>query len=196
MAKRKSNSISIRSVLLALVAFGLVWAGWDFLQFAKRTSNLAPPPSVPMTGAVALTGGSGIRIAAGIELVESQNVTRLLISGVHPDATIPDLQQISGGKDETYACCIDLDFNARSTVQNAEEIAPWVEAHGFSTIIVVTSDFHMPRALLLLERELPETELIPYPVTSAIDPNEIWTEKWSFRGTIVEWAKWRVTQLS
>ena len=64
-------------------------------------------------------------------------------------------------------CCIDLDYRATNTVGNTQETALWAEVHEFSSLIVVTSSHHMPRAFLELRRTLPTTSLSAYPVLAA-----------------------------
>jgi uncharacterized SAM-binding protein YcdF (DUF218 family) len=41
-------------------------------------------------------------------------------------------------------------------------------------LIVVTSNWHMPRAMVELRHQLPEIKLIPYPVISEHMKNESW----------------------
>ena len=42
----------------------------------------------------------------------------------------------------------------------------WALEHGFRSLIVVTSAYHMPRALAELAHQLPDAALIPFPVVS------------------------------
>ena len=46
--------------------------------------------------------------------------------------------------------------------------------HRYGSIIVVTSNYHMPRALAELARALPDVTLIPYPVVD----NNVHVERW------------------
>ena len=45
------------------------------------------------------------------------------------------------------ACCVDLDYSALNTLGNAMQARRWALEHGFHSLIVVTSAYHMPRAL-------------------------------------------------
>jgi uncharacterized SAM-binding protein YcdF (DUF218 family) len=64
-------------------------------------------------------------------------------------------------------CCVDLGYEARNTIGNALETRRGLAAHGQrGPVIVVTSNYHMPRALAELAHELPGTELVPFPVVS------------------------------
>lgn len=175
-------------VLLAFVAF-------DFLMFARRASESVPATARPADAIVALTGGSGRRIAAGIELMSAGRGQRLLISGVNPDVDMDDLIALAGGSPETYACCVDIGYRAETTIGNAEETAAWAYERGYTHLIIVTSDYHMPRSLLLLQRAMPDITLQPYPVRTVVDPSAVLSDSRSFRGVLTEWAKWRVTAL-
>jgi len=46
-----------------------------------------------------------------------------------------------------------------STIEDARLCRPVVERHGITGLIVVTSDFHVPRARFLFEREFPKFRL-------------------------------------
>jgi uncharacterized SAM-binding protein YcdF (DUF218 family) len=174
-------------VVLALVAF-------DFLMFARRASELVPATARQADAIVALTGGSGLRIAAGIDLMSAGRGQRLLISGVNPDVDMDDLVALAGGSPDIYACCVDIGYRAETTIGNAEETAAWAYERGY-THLIVTSDYHMARSLLLLQRAMPDITLQPYPVRTVVDPSAVLGDSKSFRGVLTEWAKWRVTAL-
>ena len=55
---------------------------------------------------------------------------------------------------------------ALNTFGNAIETKRWASEHNFNSLIIVTSNWHMPRAMTELERQLPDTRLIAYPVIS------------------------------
>ncbi len=179
---------------LVLVLAGLaVWAAADFLGFCRRTAALAPPARIAGDAAISLTGGGGERIAAGIALVEQRVAERLLVSGVHPDVTIAEIAALAGGSPDVYACCVDIGYVAETTRGNAEETASWAKEWNYDDLIVVTSDYHMPRSLILLERAMPYVRLAPYPVRTRIDPSRPFSDWRTFKGLVWEWSKWRVT---
>ncbi len=53
---------------------------------------------------------------------------------------------------------------AATTHDNGVETAAWANAHNMHSLIIVTADYHMPRALLEIRRALPGAQLIPDPV--------------------------------
>ena len=160
--------------LAAIFVVLLVWCT-GLLAFAARVDRLTPAddPS-PADGIVALTGGSGERISAGVRLLEDGHAKRLLISGVGQHVTRGELQIIVGAAKPLFDCCVDLGFQAANTLGNARETAAWARGHGFKTLILVTADYHMPRARLELRAALPEATVETYPVAT----NELKTGDW------------------
>lgn len=193
MAKGRPFRLPWKRATLAAL---LVVAALDFLAFRGRLIEAAPTPDPRGDAIIALTGGSGLRISAGVRLLEEGRGERLLISGVNPDITRDELAERAGGSAELYACCIDFGYEAESTAGNAREAAAWAGAHDYRSLVVVTSDYHMPRALWHLGRAMPDTALIPAPVSTRIDPASAFTDPRSFRGLVQEWFKWRVTSLT
>ena len=62
--------------------------------------------------------------------------------------------------DNYFACCIDLDRSALNTFGNALETKRWAREHNFNSLIVVTSNWHMPRAMAEVAHQLPDVALI------------------------------------
>jgi uncharacterized SAM-binding protein YcdF (DUF218 family) len=184
-----------RRLVLIFFAALAMFALFDFWAFCLFASKLTPDPEVKGEAAIALTGGSGMRIAAGVELVSRGAVPQLLVSGVHPDVTMDDIAKLGGGPAETYDCCVTLGRMAATTVGNANEAGEWTRENGYGSIILVTSDYHMPRSLILMDQVMPDIDMIIYPVRTRIDPSRPLSSFKTFRSLFQEWMKWRVTKL-
>ena len=92
-----------------------------------------------------------------------------------------------------YDCCVDLGFEAIDTVGNARETAEWARARGYDRLILVTADYHMPRALLELRGAMPHVRLTPYPVaTEDVDARRWWKTPQGRRLMVVEYDKYLV----
>ena len=171
-------------MILVLWAVGL-WA------FSVRVDQLTPPADpANADGVVALTGSSD-RIAVAMKLLEDGRATRMLISGVNPEASRADIKGVAKATRRYYDCCVDLGFQATDTVGNARETAAWAKAKNFHSLIVVTSDFHMPRAMLELHEALPDAVLTPYPVkTSDLDAGHWWKSGGGARRMTIEYCKY------
>jgi uncharacterized SAM-binding protein YcdF (DUF218 family) len=128
------------------LALLLAWA----LGFGLFLLSLGKPLEDRKTDAiVVLTGGSG-RIDRGLAVLRAGDAKRMLVSGVDPDVRPVELAvqfRIDRG---LMACCIDLGWQAIDTRSNAEETAKWVQRHGFKSVRLVTTDWHMPRARMEL----------------------------------------------
>jgi uncharacterized SAM-binding protein YcdF (DUF218 family) len=126
----------------------------------------AEPRSLPRTdGIVALTGGPD-RIPDAVAWLAKGQGDRLLISGVSQNISMDQLAQKAPRLKGWLDCCIDLDHQARNTVGNAEETRRWAEMRGYRSLVVVTSSYHMPRAMLELKRHMPRIELVAAPVVT------------------------------
>ena len=178
--------------LVGLMLVGVIWAAGLF-AFADRVDRSPPaPPPDAADGVVALTGaGSNERIIAGVELLEAGKAKRMLVSGVNKDATRDDIRAVSKAVRKIYDCCVDLGFTAADTVGNARETAEWAQAMRYDSLIVVTADYHMPRAMLELRSAMPDTTLQAYPVaTPVINAHYWWRTGKSARLMITEYSKY------
>ncbi|MDB5451662.1 MAG: hypothetical protein JWO33_240 [Caulobacteraceae bacterium] len=180
----------MKSVALFLIVLMLWTVG--LLAFAARVDKSTPAEEPETAQAiVALTGNATMRITTGVKLLELNKGKRLLVSGVNPEVRPAELQAVSKATRGVYDCCIDLGFKATDTKGNASEIAGWAEAHDYSRLIVVTADYHMPRAILELRGAMPNAELTPYPIrTAELDSAHWWRTGRSARRMILEYSKY------
>lgn len=148
---------------LAIVA--LLWGG-GLALFIDALHDARAPTSVKAEGVVVYTGVGGQRISTGMSLLSLGAADRLLISGVNPAIEKDEIKSLWAGDTSDFECCVDLGREAQSTVGNAIEVRDWALSHGFTRLILVTSDYHMPRAILETRDQLPDAEIIAYPVQS------------------------------
>ncbi|HYD45637.1 MAG TPA: YdcF family protein [Phenylobacterium sp.] len=178
--------------LAGLLVVLMIWAV-GLMAFAARIDRSTPAPDpAPADGIVALTGAaSNQRIAAATRLLETEKGKRMLVSGVNREATREDIRGLSRAARRLYDCCVDLGFTAATTLGNAEETAEWARANRYKSLIIVTADYHMPRALLELRAANPGVELQAYPVaTPVLDPANWWKSGGGARLMIVEYLKY------
>jgi uncharacterized SAM-binding protein YcdF (DUF218 family) len=157
-------TIGIVAALVAIVGF---------LWFAFNISADEPHVERKADGIVVLTGAAS-RIPDAIELLAAERGKRLLITGVHRATSAKEIARLTPLYSKFFTCCIDLDRSALNTFGNALETRRWAREHNFSSLIVVTSNWHMPRAMAELSHQLPDVALIAFPVTSEKVKNEPW----------------------
>lgn len=182
----------MKTLTLLLVLAGLWLVGlW---AFGSRVAGSTPAPDPPEADAiVALTGASTLRLEAAVELLQEGLGQRLLISGVNREATRDQVRATLTSAGRAFDCCVDLGFKAENTQGNARETAAWVAYHHYKTLIVVTADFHMPRALLELHATMPRATLYAYPVqTGVLNAKRWWARPEDARRMIVEYCKYLV----
>jgi uncharacterized SAM-binding protein YcdF (DUF218 family) len=155
----------MRSVGWKLAALCVVLLVAGFVFFISQLPNEEVAIDGNADGIVVLTGGTA-RVPDSLELLASGKGKRLLITGVFPGTTLTDIKRQVVNYDKLLSCCVDLDYSALNTLGNAVQTRQWAEQHNFRTLIVVTSAYHMPRALAEVAHQLPDATLIPYPVVS------------------------------
>lgn len=173
--------------MAGLILVCIVGGFFFFINEIPKSERVSTPNA---DGIVVLTGEAD-RITLAVDLLSNGKGKRLLISGVNPTTTrnalVAHLPQFSA----LFDCCIDLDYRALNTVGNAEETGRWVIDQKFKSVIVVTSNYHMPRSLLEMARVLPDIELTPYPViTDRIDIYAWWSDTESFQLLVSEYLKY------
>nr|WP_255608728.1 YdcF family protein [Methylosinus sp. Sm6] len=137
-----------------------------FIGFALSLERAEPVLTVQADGVVVLTGGSD-RIQEAAELLARGQARRLLITGVNKSTRGAEIAKLLPVSRQLFDCCIDLGYEALDTAGNAAETRAWAMARGIDgSLIVVTSNYHMPRALVELSAALPGVELYPFPVIS------------------------------
>src|SRR5471032_471700 len=154
-------------------AAGAVLLGAGFCWFVLSIPSEEVTLDRKADGIVALTGAAA-RIPDAIELLAAERGKRLLISGVHRDTRAREIARLTPLYSKFFTCCIDLDRSALNTFGNALETKRWAHEHNFTSLIVVTSNWHMPRAMAEMAHQLQEATLTAYPVMS----EKVKTEPW------------------
>jgi uncharacterized SAM-binding protein YcdF (DUF218 family) len=164
---------SLRGAIVVALAVVFVGAAAGFVGFLSQLRGAEIKPAGTADGIVVLTGGSS-RVSDAMELLAGGYGKRLLISGVHPTNDAIDISRALSDNQSLLSCCVDLDHSAVNTRSNAAETRRWVHERGFKSLIVVTSNYHMPRAIVELTHAMPHVELIPFAVVGDKWRDEPW----------------------
>ncbi len=158
----------IKSTALVIAIGFIIWA-CGFAWFASKASGWKPHDINQATDAIiVLTGGEG-RIKAGLNLLSAKRSSHLFITSVHNLLDEQNVRNRWSGQSTLPDCCIVLDHTADSTAQNALAARQWISeynakintanddvaANPINNIRLVTSNYHMPRAILDFQRLLP-----------------------------------------
>eukprot|EP01037_Dinobryon_pediforme_P007391 gene7391-7457_t len=183
------------AMVTGLMSRMIVFRFVGFVRTAKSFEGQSFMKMAVADGVAVLTGGQD-RLSEGVEVLASGHARRLLISGVNPNTSASDLAH-DVPKFKTYSeCCIDLGYTAQNTIGNAEETRDWMRRHHFESLIVVTSSYHMPRALAELRHVMPGTLLIPHVALADGTRSDVYLmSSDDFRLYFVEYIKFLVAHL-
>ena len=183
--ERMKNTLA--NILLLLVFIGgAIWVKdlYEFAEVIKYSDTSIPPQSEnEIDLIVVLTGGQG-RFKAGLELLKHYPKALLLVSGAETYVTLDDVLKANNvlDIDDKDRSRIWLGKISRNTMENAAEVREVAEKIDAKKILLVTSSYHIRRALELVKRELAESELKNsklyfYPVESPNFPKMGWWRK-------------------
>lgn len=194
--KGRPHALS-RLALTALAGALAVWLMVAFAGFVGNVNALSVPTPARADGIVVVTGGTA-RIEVALQLLQDGAAERLLISGVHDSTDASILVRRTRTDPSLFECCVDLDHEALDTAGNAREAANWAREHGFESLLVVTSAYHIPRTTSEMARLLPGVELIAFPIDPATGDHRaagIQSSSWSIALLAREFAKLQLTRI-
>jgi uncharacterized SAM-binding protein YcdF (DUF218 family) len=160
----------VKAVALGLFAATLLVAG-SIIDFAYAVYGSGRLPSTQADAIVALSGDPE-RLRAAVQLLANGYGRRLLIAGLDNSDEIAALYPAHR---TLFDCCIDIDPRSGRTAEDAATIRHWALETRPRSLIVVTSNYHIPRALLEVGRALPDLPIVPFGVSTGLaDVSEPW----------------------
>ena len=154
----------LNKLLLALLIFSVLIFLFGFIRYFFSIKNFETSINVNAQGIAVLTGGKG-RIAEAIKVFRENSLSYLLISGVDKSVRIEDIVP----EDFLTNPRVSIDKNSQTTLDNANEIIKWSNRNSIKNIIIITSDYHIPRSMLILTNRGKGLAFYPHPVASSID---------------------------
>jgi uncharacterized SAM-binding protein YcdF (DUF218 family) len=180
--------MSIIKGILSLLLIVLVALAVMFIDFTYKTFSVGQR-HVKTDAIVVLTGGRG-RIEEGFKLYREHQARYLFLIGVAPAVRKSDLFK---GKEEVEADDgVILEKSSRNTLENALYARDLVQKQGgISSIMLITSRYHLKRATLLFRNTMPkDIAIYPYPVDSRNLKEDWWSHAGSFRLLFSEFYKY------
>lgn len=201
---RRSKS-GTGSLLFRLLAYLFVFSALWFvglIVFAENVQQEVKDTETRTDAIIVLTGGSG-RLEEGLQLLNDNKADKLFVSGVFPGMDVDRLLKLIQQDPTGLKNRIGIG-NAIDTFDNAKESALWVQEKKVSSIRLVTSAYHMPRAYLEFSEQLPGVKVIPHPVFSENVKLQEW---WAWPGTalliggeytkfLLAWLRHRIRHLA
>lgn len=170
--KKRIKKIAYFLFLVTLVPLGFAiplffkyWSGCE--EYSQRIGSEFLPSNEAQEVIVVLTGDKN-RISEGLNLLRMRQLDLLIISGTGKNVNLIDIfNQSRWGSEYTRDLWSKVKLEARSTstIENAIETKNLLNEHPFSRLILVTSDYHMKRALKIFKIVF-DREIIPFPVAS------------------------------
>ena len=151
----------------------LVW----LIGFVLFVAFLPRPARDGATDAIIVLTGGARRIEHGLDLLGQGRAKRMLISGVDPTVRPVELAARYRVPLARFTCCVDLGTEAVDTRSNGDEAAEWVRKGGYRSVRLVTTDWHMRRAVFELRQSMPrDVRIVNDAVRSDADLPVLFTE--------------------
>ena len=164
----------------------------SFTQYNKKES-----PNI-----VILTGGTN-RIKDGLKIIKDfrelkKSNYKILVSGTGTGFTKNSLKNQLGSNfnPKLIQCCIDLDNVSKNTITNASETFKWTQKKNIKEFILITSNYHMPRAYLEFKNIMPNLKIHTFEITPKNHDIENWLNSYqTFSLVFTEYCKYIIASL-
>ena len=151
------------NIIIALI---IIFISLGLIKFKNNLSYLKTE-TFNADAVVVLTWGKGERIIEGYNQIKNSNQKKLFISGV--DDTFNSevvLVNILNFDREIVECCIEVGYLSKNTYENALETRYWALEKKVNSILLITSNLHMQRALFLFD-QLSGLRVTPFAINSS-----------------------------
>lgn len=168
-----SNSIQ-NTLLYFLLILGVALASFQLFVLTLPNADIKRVQQID--GLVVATGGQS-RIQKGVELLAGGKADRMLISGVGKGVSKELLKEnlaLSSRQSSFFDCCVEIEFSATDTNGNAKATFEWMQKHELKNILLVSANYHLPRAEIIFKRYLPKDSIH----FQAVNPPDLKLSDW------------------
>ena len=135
-----------------------------FLSLVKNfKSNYA---TIKNIDSVVVLTGDKFRISKGMEILSNGIGEKLLLSGVNKNIKLINIKNEFPKYKKNFDCCVEIENTSSNTFENSRETFLWLEKNKYNSVLIVSSDYHMPRAKLEFEKFLNTKNTYYHPVNS------------------------------
>ena len=187
------KKVSKKFYFIFITIFVFSYFSFDFYSFYNN--NFLSQNKIKISpNMVVLTGGSNrIKQTLNLFLFNHNENHNLLISGAGTGFSKKTLLKLIKKTPENLKilnCCITVENQSTDTYSNAIESYKWIKKNNFKSITLITSDYHMPRALMEFKQQLNDIRITPLLLKSELsDPVS------NFKVNLFEYLKFKATKL-
>ena len=189
-----------KAICIVLISSILIYFLIGLIEYKDKILSNITYISKKSSNIVILTGGTN-RIKDGLKIVNKfeQSSTfnsKILVSGTGKGFTKMSLAKNIDFNYNLIECCIELDSISTNTYSNAFETLKWVKKNNISEFILITSNYHMPRAFLEFKYRMPNLKIFTYPITPKKHNINNWLSSFqTFSLVLSEYCKFLVANL-
>ena len=152
------KNIALQFIALLAMGIMLLWIA-GMVGFFVHVKSYTVSTHKPHTEAIIVLTGGPNRINAGLDLLADDKADYLFISGVNTKVSAEQLIDMWRDDIQAPPCCLVLGHIAKNTHENAAEAYDWIIENDIKSARLLTSNYHMPRALLEFKTVMPEMPL-------------------------------------
>ena len=191
-----------KTIYIILLTLIFTYFLFGLFEYKEKILSTIRYVSKNSSNIVILTGGSnriknGLKIINEFEKASTFNY-KILVSGTGKGFTKLSLEKKLGFDFDfnLIECCIELDSVSTNTHSNAYETLKWVKKNDIREFILITSNYHMPRAFLEFENRMPNLKIFTYPITPKKHKINEWLSSYeTFSLILSEYFKFLVAHL-
>jgi len=187
------------------ITFFLFLITYFFIElnsFKEKILTLQKYPINLSSNVVILTGGTN-RIKEGFEVIykldkKSISNLKVLVSGTGKGFSKLSLQEkLNPNFDlRLIECCVELDDVSQDTYSNAVETSKWVSKNNIEEILLITSNYHIPRSILEFQNKMPNLKILYYPITPKQHQINNWLKSFeTFSLIFIEYCKYIIANV-
>ena len=190
----------LKTICIVLISSILTYFLIGLIEYKDKILSNITYISKKSSNIVILTGGTN-RIKDGLKIVNkfeksSTFNSKILVSGTGKGFTKMSLAKNIDFDFNLIECCIELDSISTNTYSNAFETLKWVKKNNISEFILITSNYHMPRAFLEFKYRMPNLKIFTYPITPEKHNINMWLSSFqTFSLIFSEYCKFIVANL-
>ncbi len=152
-------------IFMGLQSLFILWlCAYGFFIAYSHLSTRPEVTKISQEPVIILTGDSG-RITQGLELAKTIDSPAIFITGVNEQLDKKDI--LNNWNADNLDPLISIDHKALNTIGNIEQSVKWLQENNYNEAVIVTSNYHMPRAEMLFKAKAPELHFLSYPVQSS-----------------------------